>query len=458
MFSISILVFSLAAAAYRLWRSLAISKDSGNHTASRLKILERSHETGVALSRLVEHDGAGSWPPKASHGDWPSELLPYHEIYMEMIPLLSSANPSLNNDVNIKRLNRFRSLLSKKLSERVDMVGVYELLSSIEAGNWSGCCREAFNGFYCCIAVLRHSYRWAVIPIVKVAQEEKIVDFPSQIDMPWAYLQRHFGVESDSGSNTSNVLHNYNDMGERAYKININISEAVDTTEDAFFRMFYDVEVIAYPMYQDMVSANIAFEQGNKKECLKHMQDINIRLRELLKVFYQNLVESRVAKGMWLRYCQGFQAWGAGRMVDGEYVEFDGVSGSHNLCFMVLDAFLGMKSYMNEQNLCRYIPRNQRLMVATFRKHSFFDKLHADNDQEISHQFGKIIQHLKVFRSAHKNRIMPYLAQPAPERMMMTAGKSFNEPSNDAAHLKLLDNMLVSRLKDTIAVASKLLA
>ena len=53
---------------------------------------------------------------------------------------------------------------------------------------------------------------------------------------------------------------------------------------------------------------------------------------------------------------------------------------------------------------------------------------------------------------------MPYLAQPAPERMMMTAGKSFNEPGNDTAHLNVLDNMLVSRLKDTSAMASKLLS
>jgi hypothetical protein len=149
-------------------------------------------------------------------------------------------------------------------------------------------------------------------------------------------------------------------------------------------------------MYQTMVKANIAFEQGKKEECLQHMQNINAQLRELLKVFYQNLVESRVAKGVWLGYCQSFQAWGAGRMIDGEYVEFDGVSGSHNLCFMVVDAFLGMKSYMNEQNLRRYVPRNQRSMVATFREHSFFDRLHGDDDKEISEQFGKIIQHLKV--------------------------------------------------------------
>lgn len=52
---------------------------------------------------------------------------------------------------------------------------------------------------------------------------------------------------------------------------------------------------------------------------------------------------------------------------------------------------------------------------------------------------------------------MPYLAQPAPERKMMTAGKSLNEASNDTAHLEILDNMLVSRLTDTIAMTNKLL-
>jgi hypothetical protein len=149
-------------------------------------------------------------------------------------------------------------------------------------------------------------------------------------------------------------------------------------------------------MYRDMVAAVVAFEQGNKFDCLMHMQQINVQLRGLVKVFYQNLVEARVAKGVWLGYCQSFQAWGAGRMIDGEYVEFDGVSGSHNLCFMVVDAFIGMKSYMNEQNLRRYVPRNQRSLIAAFRKHSFFMKLHKSNDKDISDEFGKIVQHLKV--------------------------------------------------------------
>lgn len=48
---------------------------------------------------------------------------------------------------------------------------------------------------------------------------------------------------------------------------------------------------------------------------------------------------------------------------------------------------------------------------------------------------------------------MPYLEQPAPERLAMTAGKSVLEgpaTKNTKEALKPLDQMLVTRLKETI--------
>lgn len=44
---------------------------------------------------------------------------------------------------------------------------------------------------------------------------------------------------------------------------------------------------------------------------------------------------------------------------------------------------------------------------------------------------------------------MPYLEQPAPERLTMTAGKSVLEGETKDA-LKSLDDMLVNRLKVTV--------
>lgn len=242
---VSFLLLSVAAVLYKVWSGLQIRRIASIKSCpGHATALQLHHETRQALEHLVETDGAGDWPPKAFHGDWPSELQPFHDIYLETIPFLSSQSPSLEDSINIERRNYFRTLMRQKLDEHVNIQRVQQLLSSIEAGDWSKCSRQTYNGFYCCIGVLRHAYRWAVIPLVKVAQDEKIVAFPAQIETTWAHLQRHFGVESDSGSNTSNVLHNYNESGERAYKINVDISPLVTSTEDAFFRMFYDVEVM----------------------------------------------------------------------------------------------------------------------------------------------------------------------------------------------------------------------
>jgi hypothetical protein len=78
---------------------------------------------------------------------------------------------------------------------------------------------------------------------VRVAQAEKIIEFPPELDAPWPYLQRSFGVTSMSGNNTSNVLLNFNERGERVFKINVLMSELIQSSEESFFRMFHTVEV-----------------------------------------------------------------------------------------------------------------------------------------------------------------------------------------------------------------------
>lgn len=89
---------------------------------------------------------------------------------------------------------------------------------------------------------IRH--RWGTIPVVKVAQAEKVVEFPPELEIPWPFLQRHFGVTAESGNNTSNVLLNFSETGERVFKINIGVSDMITSSEETFFRMFYDIEVM----------------------------------------------------------------------------------------------------------------------------------------------------------------------------------------------------------------------
>jgi hypothetical protein len=258
--------------------------------------------------------------------------------------------------------------------------------------------------------------RWATIPVVKVAQTEKIVEFPPELEVPWPYLQRAFGVEADSGNNTANVLHNFNEQGERIFKINVGMSEKITSSEDAFFGLFYALEVLvstiasygqrhshpnfssqALPIYYDIVRAIICFEEHDSVSCLTHLQNITFRLRHLLRVFYDGLTASRVSREVWLSYIQGFQGWGVGRMINGEYIKYDGLSGNHVLIFQALDAFLGLDRYLSDENMDRYIPARQRDLCVAFKEFSFRHKLRGPMDCQIEDEFKKMVNHMKVY-------------------------------------------------------------
>ncbi|ETS86188.1 hypothetical protein PFICI_00016 [Pestalotiopsis fici W106-1] len=410
---------------------------------------QKSHELVSAFSSLVAEDGAGAWPPVATHSCWPMALRPYKQVYLEMIQHLSVETPSLDDGVNRERCDNFRSLMRKLLAERITIVNVTKLMQQMENGNLEILPRDQINGFYCVIANCRHAYRWATIPVVKVAQNEKIVDFPPELEIPWPFLQRHFGVNADSGNNTANVLLNFDDAGERVYKINIGRSDVIRNSEDTFFRMFRDVEIMGYPIYKEMIGAVVSFEEDDQDSCLEHLKNITSLLRNLLKIFYERLSESHVSRSVWLSYIQGFQGWGVGRITNGNFVKYEGVSGNHVLFFQALDAFLGLPPYLKEDALVCYIPLRQRELCIAFRDHSFWPKVNDEDCRPIRDQLVKIIKHMKRFRTAHRSRVMPYLKEPAPERLTMTAGKGVLQGPSPDESLRQLDVMMVERLQQT---------
>ncbi len=124
-----------------------------------LRTLNGRHETASILTELFDRDGAGAWPPKANHDSYPMALRPYKDIYLELVPLLSAAEPSLDDNVNNERRNKYRSLMRKLLTERINIAQVEEIMAAVEAGNWDVLPRDAYNGFYACVAVCRHAYR-----------------------------------------------------------------------------------------------------------------------------------------------------------------------------------------------------------------------------------------------------------------------------------------------------------
>lgn len=145
-----------------------------------------------------------------------------------------------------------------------------------------------------------------------------------------------------------------------------------------------------------MVKAIIEFEQGNKAICLSHLRQLKPNLHKLFQIFYDGLVDAKVSRRVWLSYCQGFQGWGVGRMIDGRYVKYDGLSGNHVLAFQAIDAFFGMDRYLVDENMSRYIPAAQREFTSVLRRHAIRRQISDGEDLEIAAEIGHLVQETRV--------------------------------------------------------------
>ncbi|KJZ69463.1 hypothetical protein HIM_11146 [Hirsutella minnesotensis 3608] len=161
----------------------------------------------------------------------------------------------------------------------------------------------------------------------------------------------------------------------------------------------------------------------------------------------------KIPKHIWLRYCQGFQGWGVGYVVNGQLIQYSGLSGNHVLAFHILDAFFGFERYLSNEDMVRYIPARQREFSRVVRAHSFRSRINDEESHEICEEMAKLVNQMRLFRAAHRSRVMPYLKEPAPERQPMTAGKPLRKgdgvESIDVA-LKPLEDMLLERLRQTM--------
>ncbi|KAJ3498993.1 hypothetical protein NLG97_g698 [Lecanicillium saksenae] len=441
-----------------LWKSGALSpaQTMPSQVIDDVYSLGDLHEAATSLSEMIRHDGASSWPPRSNHNHdtWPTALQGYKLIYLELAKLLPSSPASLDDDTNRIVIDKFRCRFVNLLQQHVDLEAVLRLLKQAENEKniMSG---EIHNAFYCCIAWCRHAYRWGIVPVVKVAQAEKIVDLPTELIEPWTYLQRYFGCTSQSSNVMSGLVLNFDTEGRHIFKANCGLSSHIISAEEDFARIFRDIEESALPIYRDMVRVVIAFSDGNKRACLEHLARIQIQLRPLLSIYYDRMHDQKIPRSAWLSHVQGFLAWGTGYKdkETGEFVKFDGLSGNQILLFQALDAFLGMDSYLSAENLEQNVPMRQREFCTMLRKHSVrgrLSELSAEDDAtEILEGFDKIVKRLRVFRSAHRTRSLGYLRQPAPERYPMTAGKSMLHADLDQS-LHSLDQFMVTRLNETV--------
>lgn len=83
---------------------------------------------------------------------------------------------------------------------------------------------------------------------MKVAQLETAIDLPPVLIETWDALQRHFGCCSQAGNNTSSLILNFDNDGTYVYRINVGLSEKVMSSEEAFSRVFHEIEKTVSPL------------------------------------------------------------------------------------------------------------------------------------------------------------------------------------------------------------------
>jgi hypothetical protein len=158
----------------------------------------------------------------------------------------------------------------------------------------------------------------------------------------------------------------------------------------------------AWPIYLAIVRAIVSFDVGNKAQCLEQVKVVVQHQRRLTRLFHESIQEARVSRTTWLSYVQGFQGWGVGRIIDGDFVQFNGVSGNHVLVFQALDAFLGLDRYLADEDMDRYIPANQRHFCVALKEASLRARLqqHAGVgdkvDALIERELGTLVQQMRV--------------------------------------------------------------
>ncbi|KAK4152086.1 hypothetical protein C8A00DRAFT_44779 [Chaetomidium leptoderma] len=106
------------------------------------------------------------------------------------------------------------------------------------------------------------------------------------------------------------------------------------------------------------------------------------------------------------------------------------------LLFQVLDTFLRLEPYL---------PR-EREFYAAVRRYTFRYILSEDGVEGlIRDELTKIVKRLRVFHSAYRTRAKLYLTMPAPERLLITVGKSLLHADIDKS-IGFLDTLMLRRL------------
>jgi hypothetical protein len=101
-----------------------------------------------------------------------------------------------------------------------------------------------------------------------------------------------------TGFLASNLVLNFDMNGTYIHKINTGMAQQMLFSEEAFARIFYDVENFGVPVYHHMVHAIVAFTKRDEVAYAWHVASITAQMRLVLGSYMDNMHDKMIARSV----------------------------------------------------------------------------------------------------------------------------------------------------------------
>jgi hypothetical protein len=177
---------------------------------------------------LVENEGGGSWPPRPARPQASSSSSPsgstcaaidsancltsscswwqaYHDLALSLaasgrfVDSRDGLHPTRAESELRIRIDLNRQWLAEELERVVILDTVMQRLRESLAPEDNPVSSSSCLGFLACLAYLAHLYRWGTIPVVSLAQDERMLKMPEAISRPLRVLRERYGLKTSGG-------------------------------------------------------------------------------------------------------------------------------------------------------------------------------------------------------------------------------------------------------------------
>lgn len=179
---------------------------------------------------LVEIEGGGSWPPRPARPEassssssssfgptcaasdsvgYPTSSCSWWQAYHDLALSLASSgrfvdsrdglHPSRAESELRIRIDLNRQWLAEELERVVILDTIMQRLKKSLATEDNLVSSSSCLGFLACLAYLAHLYRWGTIPVVSLAQDERMLKMPEAISRPLRVLRERYGLKTSGG-------------------------------------------------------------------------------------------------------------------------------------------------------------------------------------------------------------------------------------------------------------------